>query len=184
MTLGVKSGKEYTLGGKITVNGKLLIKNANTITILTNVSANDIEFDSIAQGNSIGSIQANNSFNIRSSKVVFDQLAFGENISSINAVNSDITFNKATKIDINLQNARVRANSDIGNAVLDEQSELRLVGFTYNNFNSGELGTISGGKLVYVSENGGFVTTTSHSFKSFKHSGERKSPLPFNGVLI
>ncbi len=156
MTLGVKSGKEFTLGGKITVNGKLLIKNANTITILTNVSANDIEFDSIAQGNSIGSIQANNSFNIRSSKVVFDQLAFGENISSINAVNSDITFNKATKIDINLQNARVRANSDIGNAVLDEQSELRLVGFTYNNFNSGELGTISGGKLVYVSENGGF----------------------------
>ena len=87
MTLGVKSGKEYTLGGKITVNGKLLIKNANTITILTNVSANDIEFDSIAQGNSIGSIQANNSFNIRSSKVVFDQLAFCENISSINSVN-------------------------------------------------------------------------------------------------
>ena len=37
------------------------------------------------------------------------------------------------------------------NAILDNTSEIRLFGAVYNDMNSKELGSITGGKLVYVS---------------------------------
>ncbi len=159
MTLGVKSGDQYKIGGKIKAQ-TLVIKNAEKVTIYTNVVSLEVEFDHVGQANVIGSLQANKRFDVKSSKVVFDELAFSDNsdtgesdwkIETMNAVNSDIEFNKAVNINLNLQNTKVRANSDIKNAILDNTSEIRLFGAVYNDMNSKELGSITGGKLVYVS---------------------------------
>lgn len=155
MTLGVMSGKDFTVGGKINAD-KIVIKNASKVTVLTNITANEIEFDGVADGIVNGGLHANNSFVVKSSKVNFDSLAFGENISEMKATNANVVLNKPTKIDINLENSYLRALSDIGNATLDDKSELRLFGSTYNNFDANEFGTITGGKLVYVNGNGNF----------------------------
>lgn len=155
VVVGVADGKEYKLGGKISAK-KLVVKNATSATLLTNITADEIEFDHIAKGVASGSIQANNSFNIKSSEVSFDELAFGENIKSFDAVNSSVVLNKATKMDVKLENSKLSAKSDIGNVSLDSSSELRLYGAVYNDFESKELGDITGGKLVYVEQTGSF----------------------------
>ncbi len=155
MTLGVMSGKEFGVGGKINAD-RVVIKNAGKVTVLTNITANDIEFDGVAEGVVNGGLHANNSFVVKSSKVQFDSLAFGENISEMKTINSNVVLNKPTKIDINVENSYLRALSDIGNATLDNKSELRLFGSTYSNFDNGEFGTITGGALVYVNGNGNF----------------------------
>ena len=158
MTLGVKNGKTYDIGGKIQAK-KVVVKNAAKVSILTNVTTDEFEINSVAQGVVNGGLHTNKAFNVKSSKVTFDSLEFGEQITTLNAINSDIVLNKEARINLELQNTKVRAISNVGNCNLDEFSELRLLGATYNNFddNNKELGTITGGKLVYVSENGAFA---------------------------
>lgn len=154
LTIGVKSGKVYTNGGKITAK-KLVIKSADKVNIYTNITADDIEVDSVKNGIAYGSIQANKSFDIKNSKLTFDGLAFGETIKQVTASNADITLNKAAKIGFKLDNSKLYAHSDIGSSVLTDTSELRLLGAVYN-LNTKKYGTITGGKLVYVGSNGAF----------------------------
>lgn len=155
--LGDINGKDYALGGKISAK-KLVVKNAKEANLSTIISADEIEFDSIAKGVATGSIQANNLFDIKSSDMNFSELAFGENISNINMANSSVVLNKATKIDINMVNSKLSAMSDVGNINLDNSSELRLYGAVYSDFGSGKLGNITGGKLVYIDRNAAFET--------------------------
>lgn len=157
LLLGVKSGKEYTLGGKITAK-KLVIKSAKKVDIYTNVSTDEFVIESVESGAAHGSIQANNGFSVSDSKMVFEhQLAFGEQIRSLQVANSDVVFTKATEMDIELtNNAKLRANSDVGNVTLDATSELRLYGSVYDDFAQQKLGSIVGGKLVFVARGGAF----------------------------
>lgn len=161
LNVGDQSGKEYIFGGKI-IAKKLVIKGAQNVNLLTNITADDVVFEDIkTKGIATGSIQANKSFEVRNcTDFAFDSLAFGvdtdADIKEILAVNSNILLNKAAKIDINLQNSKLRAIGDTGNITLDKSSELRHLGSVYNDFESKELGTIDGGNLVYVSENGNF----------------------------
>ena len=48
MTLGVKSGDQYKIGGKIKAQ-TLVIKNAEKVTIYTNVVSLEVEFDHVGQ---------------------------------------------------------------------------------------------------------------------------------------
>ena len=133
MTLGVKNGKTYDIGGKIQAK-KVVVKNAAKVSILTNVTTDEFEINSVAQGVVNGGLHTNKAFNVKSSKVTFDSLEFGEQITTLNAINSDIVLNKEARINLELQNTKVRAISNVGNCNLDEFSELRLLGATYNNY--------------------------------------------------
>ncbi len=126
MTLGVKNGKTYDIGGKIQAK-KVVVKNAAKVSILTNVTTDEFEINSVAQGVVNGGLHTNKAFNVKSSKVTFDSLEFGEQITTLNAINSDIVLNKEARINLELQNTKVRAISNVGNCNLDEFSELRLL---------------------------------------------------------
>lgn len=151
MILGTKSGKEFAGGGQIIAN-EVVVKNATDVNMLANVEAKKFKVDHVANMVVNGSLGVREAFDIESSNVVLNETDLG--CDKINGANSAITLNKPAKIDINLVNSKLRANSDIGNVVLDKNSELRLYGTSYNDFDSKELGTITGGKLVFVDTTG------------------------------
>lgn len=153
LLVGNKDGKEYVAGGSI-IAKKLVIKNAKKVNVLSNITADEVQFNQVAEGTFQGSIMAKDDFAITSSKLTLNELAFGEAIEKINVVNSALTLNKSTKIAVNLENnCQVKVLSDVGNVTLDDTSELRLYGNVYAKASGDVLGTITGGKVVYISDN-------------------------------
>lgn len=152
MVLGNKSGKEFVGGGSINATN-VVIKNATNVTMFSNMEAGTIKLDHVGKANFNGSVGAREMFDIESSEVVLNKVEFDETCNELVAKNSSLTLNNPTKIDINLQNSRMYANSDIQNVTLDENAQLRLRANCYNKIGEEELGTITGGKLVYVKEN-------------------------------
>lgn len=152
MELGNKSGKEFVGGGSINATN-VVIKNSTSVTMFSNMEAGTIKIDHIGKVNFNGSVGAREMFDIESSEVVLNKVEFDETCEELVAKNSSLTLNNPTKIDINLQNSRMYANSDIQNVTLDENAQLRLRANCYNKIGEEELGTITGGKLVYVKEN-------------------------------
>lgn len=152
LLVGNKDGKEYIAGGSI-IATKLVIKNAKNVNMLANITADQVDIVQVADGVMNGSIMAKDSFAITSSKIVLNDLAFGEKIEKINVINSALTLNKPAKIAFNFENnSRASVLSDIGNVTLDDSSELRLYGNVYEKAGSEELGSITGGKLVYIND--------------------------------
>ena len=152
MVLGNKSGKEFVGGGSINATN-VVIKSATNVTMFSNMEAGTIKLDHVGKANFNGSVGAREMFDIESSEVVLNKVEFDETCNELVAKNSSLTLNNPTKIDINLQNSRMYANSDIQNVTLDENAQLRLRANCYNKIGEEELGTITGGKLVYVKEN-------------------------------
>lgn len=153
--LGSIDKKVYQTGGKI-VAKKLVVNDVKTLNLMSNVIADEIVFENIANGNVLGGIQANKSFEILGSSLVFENIAFASEVKNISASNSNLVFKKDLKTTINAKNTKIVANANIGNAVLDENCEIRLHGSVYSDFASKKLGKISGGKLVYINETGAY----------------------------
>lgn len=155
LKLGNLNKDVFELGGKI-IAKKLVIKSVKEVLLASNVVADEILFESVNQGKTIGGVQANKAMKINACNMNFSNLAFGDAIKAIEVNNSSVTFEKQAKCALSLKNSKVLAKSDLGSTVLDETSELRVLGNVYSNFDDKILGDIKGGKLVYISENSSF----------------------------
>ena len=149
--IGDREKNSYVSGGKI--YAKKIIIEGSTNNIYASLIADDIEVKNVKSANFYNDVQFKNTLSVNSnSNATFNKVVIDGDNANVKVSNSTATFNGEVLAPISADNGKVNVNTASLNVNLDMASELRVQGTIYADKSKKNLGTINGGKLVFMKE--------------------------------